>query len=81
MDGPKETRDAIRPEVVAHKPEIMAHLLAAANDAVPADCAGALRSRSGGLYLSWGLPRPGIGQGLISDSEYETIKAKVISQL
>ncbi|QBQ97901.1 hypothetical protein [Paraburkholderia pallida] len=52
VGGPLAAREAMRPELAAHKPEIIAHLRAAANDA--ADCTGALRSRDGGLYLPWG---------------------------
>jgi hypothetical protein len=52
VSGPRAAREAIRPELAAHKPEIIAHLRAAANDA--ADCAGAMRSCDGGLYLPWG---------------------------
>jgi len=52
VGGPRDAREAIRPELSAHKGEIIAHLRAAANDA--ADCTGALVSRSGGLYLPWG---------------------------
>jgi hypothetical protein len=52
VGGPRAAREAIRPELVAHKPEIVAHLRSVANDA--ADCAGALRSCDGGLYLPWG---------------------------
>lgn len=52
VGGPRAAREEIRPELAAHKPEIMAHLRAAANDA--ADCSGALHSGDGGLYLPWG---------------------------
>jgi hypothetical protein len=58
VGGPRAAREVIRPELAAHKPEIVAHLRAASNDAVPADCVGALRSRDGGLYLPWGVPIP-----------------------
>jgi len=56
VGGPLTARDAIRPELAAHKTEIIAHLRAAANDdqPIPADCSGALRSANGGLYLPWG---------------------------
>lgn len=50
--GKEEAREVIRPDVVAHKPELLAHLRAAANDA--ADCAGALIDPDGGAYLPWG---------------------------
>ncbi|MDN7458181.1 MULTISPECIES: hypothetical protein [Burkholderia] len=56
MNGPKDARDAIRADVIAHKPEIVEHLRAAADDAesIPADCVGALHDPDGGLYLPWG---------------------------
>jgi hypothetical protein len=54
VGGPRAAREAMRPELAAHKPEIIAHLRAAANDAVPADCVGALRTKSSALYLPWG---------------------------
>ncbi|MDG0025952.1 hypothetical protein [Trinickia sp. Y13] len=56
VGGPRAAREEIRPELAAHKPEIVAHLRAAANDAnaIPADCVGALRDPDGGLYLPWG---------------------------
>ena len=56
MHGPREARDVIRADVVAHKPEIVAHLRAAGKDAesTAADCEGALRNPDGGLYLPWG---------------------------
>lgn len=50
--GIKAAREVIRPELIARKPEIIAHLRAAANDA--ADSSGALLSDDGGLYLPWG---------------------------
>ncbi|CAJ9625238.1 hypothetical protein [Burkholderia pseudomallei] len=56
VGGPRAAREAIRPELAAHKPEIVAHLRATANHAepIPADCVGALRDPDGGLYLPWG---------------------------
>jgi hypothetical protein len=56
LRGPAEAIAAIKPELAAHKPEIIEHLRAAASDAenVPDDCIGALRDPDGGLYLPWG---------------------------
>ena len=52
IGGPKAAREAMRPELAAHKSEIVAHLRTAAND--PADCTGALIDPNGGAYLPWG---------------------------
>jgi hypothetical protein len=56
VGGPTTARDALRPELVANKPEIMVHLRALEEDAapVPADVSGALRAPEGVLYLPWG---------------------------
>ncbi|MFM0382845.1 TubC N-terminal docking domain-related protein [Paraburkholderia dipogonis] len=56
LRGPSDAIAALKPEVAAHKPEIMAYLRAASNDSAPQpdDCAGALRDPDGGLYLPWG---------------------------
>jgi hypothetical protein len=43
---------AVKGEVAARKPEIMAHLRATVNQA--ANCAGALMAPDGGAYLPWG---------------------------
>ncbi|QVN10285.1 hypothetical protein [Burkholderia sp. LAS2] len=73
MNGPKDARDAIRADVIAHKPEIVAHLRAAADDAepIPADCVGALHDPDGGLYLPWG-PR-------LSAQDVDQLRAEVIN--
>lgn len=52
MVGPESARDVIRPEVVAHKPEIVAHLRRAANDA--ADVAGL--PVADGPFIPWMPP-------------------------
>ncbi|WP_233862868.1 TubC N-terminal docking domain-related protein [Paraburkholderia adhaesiva] len=56
MAGPKEARDALRGDVIAHKPEIIAYLRETANDPAHAsdDCTGALGSDDGALCLPWG---------------------------
>ncbi|CAM2179148.1 TubC N-terminal docking domain-containing protein [Paraburkholderia sacchari] len=66
VGGPRAAREALRPELAAHKPEIIAHLRVAANDAT--DCAGALRSCDGGLYLPWG---PYLSPGDVRDLRAE----------
>ncbi|OXJ00035.1 MULTISPECIES: TubC N-terminal docking domain-related protein [Burkholderia] len=55
MKGPPDAIAAIKPEIAARKPEIMAYLLAATDGCqqIPADCIGALCSSDGGLYLPW----------------------------
>ncbi|HDR9061071.1 hypothetical protein [Burkholderia vietnamiensis] len=60
MKGPADAVATIKPEIAAHKAEIMVFLLSGANapDNIPADCVGALRSRDGALYLPWGLRIP-----------------------
>ncbi|MDH6150603.1 MULTISPECIES: hypothetical protein [Paraburkholderia] len=52
MEGPASAVATIKPEIAAHKSEVLAHLRAAANDAV--DCTGALIGPDGGAYLPWG---------------------------
>lgn len=56
MRGPADAIAAIKPDIAAHKPEVLTYLRSASNDLtpVPADCAGALRHPDGGLYLPWG---------------------------
>ncbi|MFM0002743.1 hypothetical protein PQR57_17115 [Paraburkholderia dipogonis] len=56
MRGPANAIAAIKPDIAAHKPEVLTYLRAASDDlnSVPADCAGALRHPDGGLYLPWG---------------------------
>lgn len=56
MRGPANAIAAIKPDIAAHKPEVLSYLRAAANapSHVPADCVGALRHPDGGLYLPWG---------------------------
>ncbi|MBB5409471.1 hypothetical protein HDG34_003413 [Paraburkholderia sp. HC6.4b] len=68
MEGPSRAVATIKPEIAAHKPEILAYLhggaraeitLAPAVSAPPSadvadDCAGALIAPNGGAYLPWG---------------------------
>jgi hypothetical protein len=56
MRGPANAIAAIKPDIAAHKPEILNYLRSAKPDmdAVPADCIGALRDPDGGVYLPWG---------------------------
>ncbi|RAS35861.1 hypothetical protein [Paraburkholderia bryophila] len=56
MRGAADAIAAIKPDIAAHKSEVLTYLRAASNDLtpVPADCAGALRHLDGGLYLPWG---------------------------
>ena len=57
VGGPKAAREEIKPELAAHKPQIIAHLRTAANDVAPGsnECAGALRDAdSGAPFLPWG---------------------------
>ncbi|MFM0736543.1 hypothetical protein PQQ51_04740 [Paraburkholderia xenovorans] len=56
MRGPADAIAAIKPDIAAHKPEVLTYLRSASNDLppVPADCAGALRHPDGGLFLPWG---------------------------
>lgn len=53
--GKASAVDEIGAEVAANKPEILAYLRAAVNDAenVPASCIGSLRDPDGGPYLPW----------------------------
>ncbi|VWM20550.1 hypothetical protein [Burkholderia lata] len=56
LRGPADAIAVIKPEVAAHKSEILAHLRASEVEGTetPADCVGALREPSAGLYLPWG---------------------------
>ncbi|MBN3789308.1 hypothetical protein [Burkholderia sp. Ac-20353] len=56
LRGPADAVAAIKPEVAAHKREVMAYLRQSPDDSmpVPPDCDGALRSVDGGLFLPWG---------------------------
>lgn len=55
MHGPKEARDLIRADIVTHKPQIVAHLRAAANDAesIPDDCVDSPISDDGAPFWPW----------------------------
>lgn len=55
MKGSPEAIATIRPDIAAHKSEIMAHLRATTVEAppIPDDCVGALRDPDGGPYLPW----------------------------
>ncbi|NHV29299.1 hypothetical protein [Burkholderia sp. D-99] len=56
LRGPADAIAVIKPEIAAHKSEILAHLRAAEVEEAetPADCVGALREPGAGLYLPWG---------------------------
>lgn len=56
LRGPSRAIAAIKPELAAQKSAIVEHLRGAKIDDsanIPADCIGALRDPSGGLYLPW----------------------------
>jgi hypothetical protein len=75
VGGPKAAREAIKPELAAHKPEIIRHLRGAANDSqeIPAECVGALLSADGGLYLPW-VPR-------LSTDEVQRMRAELVAMI
>lgn len=56
MRGPANAIAVIKPDIAAHKPEILDYLRAAERETyeVSPDCVGALRDPDGGLYLPWG---------------------------
>lgn len=55
LRGPADAIAVIKPEVAAHKSEILAYLRASEveGEETPTDCVGALREPGAGLYLPW----------------------------